>query len=62
MPASRNDITRKAQYVTTSRQPRWTAVAKDGKTYHIWSANLAGAKKHAKAEGWKLVSDKPFND
>lgn len=54
MPASRNDITRKAQYVTTSRKNKYRAHDKEGGTHIIWADNLAEADKHAVSKGWIL--------
>lgn len=53
-PASRNDITKKAQYTTAPDLPRFEAIDEDGGTRHIWASTPEEAEQHARAQGWRL--------
>lgn len=54
MPSSRNDVTKKPQYVTAPTKNKYVAYSKMGKAHVIWASTLAEADKHAVAEGWTL--------
>lgn len=53
-PASRNDITKKAQYTTAPDTPKFEAIDEDGVTRTIWASTPEKAEQHARANGWRL--------
>ncbi len=56
MPATRNDITKKAIMTDTTRRESWVAYSPMGKAHVIWADSEEEARQHAIEQGWQFTS------
>lgn len=63
MPASRNDVTRKPQYVTTTDKNKYVAYDDTGTAHVIWANTEQEAFAHAEDQGWDMwCAEQPGED